>query len=312
MSVGGVSSVGACAVLSDGRFAAGADNSSGGLGIGNASGPSTCTGAQRPCATKPVDVPKLTGVVATALGGNHRCALRDDGTRLVLGANDAGQLGIGASSPAVCNGYPCSPSPVRVPGVHDVVAIALGTSSSCALLADGKVQCWGDNTYGQLGNGTVTGPDTCTAFATPCSTAPAPVPGLHGIVGIAAGGISVCALSSAGTVECWGDNLDGQLGDGSTGGPNVCNGFFPCSSTPAAVVGLTSVRALGDGTCLLSRKHGVECWGTNGNGELGIGTDTGPQTCVGGLARPVRSPCRASRAASTRSRAPARFSPMAP
>ena len=198
------------------------------------------------------------------------------------GANDAGQLGIGASSPAVCNGYPCSPSPVRVPGVHDAVAIALGTSSSCALLADGKVQCWGDNTYGQLGNGTVTGPDTCTAFATPCSTAPAPVPGLHGIVGIAAGGISVCALSSAGTVECWGDNLDGQLGDGSTGGPNVCNGFFPCSSTPAAVVGLTSVRALGDGTCLLSRKHGVECWGTNGNGELGIGTDTGPQTCVGG------------------------------
>jgi alpha-tubulin suppressor-like RCC1 family protein len=143
------------------------------------------------------------------------------------------------------------------------------------------VQCWGDNTYGQLGNGNSTGPEQCTAFESPCSTTPAPVVGLSRVVGIAAGGISVCALSKHGAVQCWGNNLDGQLGDGSTNGPNTCD-TFPCSTTPVALAGSTHVKALGAGTCALSRRRAVECWGTNGNGELGIGTDTGPQTCVGG------------------------------
>jgi alpha-tubulin suppressor-like RCC1 family protein len=177
------------------------------------------------------------------------------------------------------------------------VAIALGSSSTCALLADRTVQCWGDNTYGQLGNGSSTGPEQCTAFATPCSTTPAPVAGLSGIVGIASGGISACARSKSGTVQCWGSNLDGQLGDGSPNGPNTCDTFpcsttpvngpntcdtFPCSTTPVAVAGLAEVKALGAGTCVVVRRQGVHCWGPNENGELGIGTDIGPQTCAGG------------------------------
>ena len=90
----------------------------------------------------------------------------------------------------------------------------------CALLAEGTVACWGANDYGQLGIGTASGPETCRAgwlgSPVPCSSSPLIVPGLHGVVSIAAGAAHTCAALEDGSVRCWGYNVFGQVGNGTT------------------------------------------------------------------------------------------------
>ena len=103
------------------------------------------------------------------------------------------------------------------------------------------VACWGDNSYGGLGDGTSTGPQTCpsgTQTPTPCSTTPVPVSGLTGATAISVGNAFTCAQLAGGAVMCWGINDDGVLGDGTTTGPQTCYGGAPCSTIPVEVSSL--------------------------------------------------------------------------
>jgi alpha-tubulin suppressor-like RCC1 family protein len=104
-----------------------------------------------------------------------------------------------------------------------------------------------------------------------------------GVVALSAGGLHTCALTTAGGVLCWGYNRDGQLGDG--GGGVACGGFEEvCRLTPTPVSGLGSgVAALSAGavhTCALPASGGVKCWGSNGGGQLGDGTQDSRLTPV--------------------------------
>ena len=96
--------------------------------------------------------------------------------------------------------------------------LVAGDSSTCRLRTDGTVECWGDNAYGQLGDGTTTN-----------SSLPIQVAGLTGVTSLAAGSNHTCARLDDGSARCWGSNGNGQLGDGTTTN----------SSTQVAVVGLT-------------------------------------------------------------------------
>jgi len=123
--------------------------------------------------------------------------------------------------------------------------------------AAGVVRCWGTNTLGELGDGTITN-----------RTSPVTVSGLTNAATVTAGSGHTCALRADGTARCWGDNQFGQLGDGTV----------TQRATPAGVIGLTNALAVtagGGHTCALQADGALRCWGLNVVGELGDGTSGG-------------------------------------
>ncbi|WP_298007635.1 MULTISPECIES: hypothetical protein [Anaerolinea] len=200
----------------------------------------------------------LEGVTAIAVGYSHTCGLTDSGGVLCWGNNEYGQLGNGMNEDRA--------TPVAVSGLSGgVTAITAGYSHTCALTDSGGVLCWGNNEYGQLGDGTTLGRLT-----------PVGVSGLSsGVIAIAAGGYHTCALKNSGGVVCWGDNWNGQLGDGTK----------EDRLTPVAVSGLSGgVTAIAAGyshSCAQKNSGGVVCWGSNAFGQLGDGTTLERLTPVG-------------------------------
>ena len=155
----------------------------------------------------------------------------------------------------------------------------------------GGVMCWGGNFYGQLGNGDITGPQTCGTIA--CSLAPVQVTGLtSGVEKISAGGSHTCALMDTGSMKCWGLSWKGQLGNGAHDGPENCFSGRDCSSTPVSVTALSDLQDISAGnghTCALTEPGGVKCWGANFFGQLGAGVTAGSEDC-GTLNDPGRDP----------------------
>ncbi len=147
--------------------------------------------------------------------------------------------------------------------VLQVTQIAAGSMHTCATTLTGAAVCWGQNPYGQLGNGT-----------TSTSTVPVQVVGLtSGVTNISSLGDFTCAVR-AGAALCWGFGLGGVLGNGSTSN----------SAVPVQVSGLTSgVSQVSSGiaqACALKSDGAVSCWGGNTAGQLGDGTTTGSATPV--------------------------------
>jgi len=203
----------------------------------------------------PVDVVGLaSGISAVSAGSNNTCALTTSGGVKCWGAG--------------------SPTPSSVTGLSSgVAAISAGFNHVCALMSVGGVKCWGNNSDGQLGNGTTT-----------ASSTPVDVAGLtSGVSDVSAGLDYTCAVTTAGGVKCWGTNLYGQLGNGTTAP----------SASPVNVAGLasgvTKVSAGRYHTCAVTMAGGVKCWGDNSSGELGDGTTTNSHAPVD-AAKPVPTP----------------------
>jgi len=146
-----------------------------------------------------------------------------------------------------------------VAAVEASVQLASGYNHTCARQAGGKVQCWGDNGAGQLGDGVPFGGTRDPGLV------PQDVTGLTDAVALASGVSHSCAIRRGGTVVCWGLNTFGQLGDGTTNR----------SSSPVAVQGVTNAIGIAAGTsftCALVAGGTVMCWGANYAGQLGDNT----------------------------------------
>ena len=273
------------ALLKDGTVMAWGNNYQGQLGNGTSTvfkGIATefadvptpvCVVAETPC--RPENY--LKDVVAISAGGYHSVALLSNGTVMAWGDNQQGQLGIGTTTgPEKCDEgfFACSRTPVAIGGMAEATAVAAGQEHSLALLRDGTVRAWGSNEFGRLGDGSEEGsavPMTVCAAGekAPCAQA------LTDVEAIAAGWENGFALLKGGTVKAWGENFEGELGDGTFSGES-CKYESPCSRAPVAVSNLSEVTAIASGvdaTDSMARLSdgSVMTWGTNSGGALGAG-----------------------------------------
>jgi hypothetical protein len=188
-------------VLSSGRVKCWGDNTDGQLGH---PGLASSYQAVDVCADEAC-TSLLSDVASVSLGLYSTCALTNTGGVKCWGRNVDGQLGDGTTTPRAV--------PVNVFGLtRDVTAITVGEANACALLTDGLIKCWGENGLGQLGNGgTADNPYPNEV----CGDAACEGP-LEGVAQVSAGSHQACTLMLAGGVKCWGLNITGQLGNGTT------------------------------------------------------------------------------------------------
>jgi alpha-tubulin suppressor-like RCC1 family protein len=216
----------------------------------------------------PVQVSGLSSVAAIAAGSAFSMALKSDGTVWTWGINSYGNLGNGTFGGTTY-------MPGQVTGLTGVMAIASGDLHQLALKKDGTVWAWGENEYGEVGNGTFTNPSA------PGIGTPVQVSGLAGVTAISGGDSYSLALKSDGTVWAWGLNDDGQLGNGTA----TFSGTTPgcCSDIPGRVSGLTGVTGIAAGFdhgMAVKSDGTVWAWGAGDFGELGNGTFQGSPTPV--------------------------------
>jgi len=230
-----------CAVTSAGGVKCWGDNYKGQLGVVTT----------QPYSDNPVDVPGVSGATAVAAGDYHSCALLSSGSVMCWGRNNEGEMGNGTTGGVT--------APVAVAGLTGVTALSAGGYHTCAaVVVNGTAgrACWGDNYYGELGDGTNT-------------NRPSPVTTLDGSRIVSAGEEHTCAVTGAGAARCWGGNSNGELGYGTTvasTGTTV--------NIPELTSGVQSISAGSYLTCATLSNGEAKCWGSNPNGELGDGTTT--------------------------------------
>ncbi len=211
-------------------------------------------------------------VTALATGGGQVCGAGEPGVAC-WGRNDAGQSGIEPSS----DGGWAAPAWHSLP--TRASAVAAGLVHTCALLSDGRIECWGANFAGQLGTGGLQD-----------RASPAAVLGDSRFASLSSLGRHTCALTRDGTLYCWGDDTDGQLGLGRpVAACQVDESRFYCSDRPERVAPPArwrEVAAGGSHSCGIEENGGLSCWGSDRYGQLGAAAD---QRCEGsGGAAPCR------------------------
>ena len=246
-----------CAIITGGGVRCWGWNAAGQLGNGSFD-----------ASPSPVSVVDLgDDVAAIAAGSQHTCAIITGGGVQCWGKNNFGQLGNGSEED--------STTPVSVADIGgEVITIAAGLDHTCAIITGGRVQCWGANQLGQVGDGTTspssTPADVCEDKA--CTSS------LSSVAFIALGGQHTCAGTATAGAKCWGTNHYGQLGAETA---QECTdpflGIVSCTRIPVNVVGLGGVEAVTAGTnhsCALTTANAAKCWGRNTDGQLGDGTTT--------------------------------------
>ncbi len=195
-------------------------------------------------ATQPTPVMNLTGALTLSVQGYNACVLAADHTVECWGNDFDGELGDNGA-------LALSATPLRVGTVSDMVQVSTGGAQDCALHANTTVECWGGAVYNQ-------------------DLRPAPIAGLSGVIKMApTTSDHHCVVMNDGSLQCWGLDYSGQLGDGQSGQ----NAKSTVPVTVAGIAGATDVVVSAGDTCALLADQTVWCWGDNSRaGQLGNGS----------------------------------------
>ena len=199
-----------------------------------------------------VSIPRL-GALSSGIA-QHTCGLTTDRVALCWGRGFFGEMGRGAPADT-------GNTPGEVTGGHTWASISVGRILTCGLATTGDIYCWGLNQRGELG-------DTAIASGTTIHT-PSKVIGGLTFKAVAAGWLHNCGITTSNAAYCWGDNANGQLGNGAPDTDNHPN--------PVLVSGAQQFRQLAlsaRATCGITVDDRLFCWGYNGTGQLGDGTTT--------------------------------------
>jgi alpha-tubulin suppressor-like RCC1 family protein len=262
------------------------NNELGQLGNRTTSGPETCGQFDVPCSTRPVRVVRGLAFRKVSAGALHTCGVTTENVVYCWGTSVFGRLGNGThTGPERClrfgTLYPCSTRPVPVMGGLAFRTVSPGDQHTCGVTTKNVAYCWGINDFGQLGNGTGTGPETCVAVLgdeapedVPCSTRPVRVVGRLRFRQVSAGRFHTCGVTTDNRAYCWGGSFGGRLGNRTRTGPP--------STKPVRVARGLAFRQLSAGddhTCGVTTENIAYCWGVNEDGELGHGTSSVPEVC---------------------------------
>jgi len=255
-----------------------------------------------------------------AAGGGHTCGMTTSNAVYCWGSNAWGELGIGIDRDGHPGGDPPSTTPVPVVGGLSFTSISLGVSESCGVTTGGAGYCWGlvpsprsdfyrasplavggGHTFTRISAGGVGPSHACdvstsgaaycwgqdgwgqlgdSAFGSAGKSEPVAVAGGLTFTTISAGGLHTCGVTGSGAAYCWGDNRQGQVGDGSS------TTFWIYPVPVAGGISFTTITAGRAHTCALTTDGTAYCWGSNTSGQLGDGSGAQQGTPVpvaGGL-----------------------------
>ena len=253
-----------CAIDEDGALACWGLNNNSQLGV---TGNQACIGpdnVNRNCIVTPkrVDLGQGISVVALSALYYQTCAILDDDSLKCWGFDNNGVLGDGG--PIVTG----TPVRVRLEASRTAVAVSTGYDHSCALLNNGSVQCWGGNSRGELGNAS-NGPSVIPVVVNLGSEQSA--------VSISSGDNHNCAILEGNSIACWGSNIWGELGVNDNTSRNVPAGVTLADGKTALAVRLGARH-----TCAILNDNSLVCWGSNGEGQLGVGSSSNEVCTISG------------------------------
>ena len=246
-----------CGIRYDGKGYCWGDNYYGWLGNGNNNNSATTTAVYMSGA--------LAGKTLKSISGS--CAIASDNNAYCWGYNREGNLGIGTSGSGTDSNVPVAVSTAGVLAGKTIKKISSSGSSTCVIASDDNAYCWGNNSSGKLGDGTMTN----SAYPIAVDTSGA----LAGktIKDISVGAYQTCAIASDDNAYCWGDDNYGTLGQNGTNFSSV-----PVAvNRSGALAGKTIKNIIVNGlrtACVIASDNNVYCWGLNSYGAVGDGTNT--------------------------------------
>lgn len=232
--------------------------SNGNYQLGNNSG----VASRVPVAVSTAGVLNGKTVKSISTGYAHSCVVASDNLAYCWGYNSYGGLGDNSTTARM---VPVAVNTAGVLNGKTILSVSTSSDYTCAIASDNLPYCWGDNSFGQLGNNSTTESHIPVAVTTGALSGKT-------VKAISAGFQHTCVIASDDQVYCWGYNSSGQLGVNST-----TNSLVPVAVNTAGVLNGKTVVSISTGydyTCAIASDNKPYCWGENGNGQLGINSTT--------------------------------------